>query len=155
MASPEPVWKRYLTDYNEGLGLVYERFVLNDFLLKLKGHYGFYSVLEAPLYGMAGVSGINCVALARVKSPVTLADDDAERLAGVRRIWDELGLRATFSLVPDWARLPYPDNSFDFVWNWAALWRICPTGGAAGRDGALSRTIWSSWPCPTRCRWAT
>ncbi len=120
----EPVWKRYLTDYNEGLGLVYERFVLNDFLLKLKGHYGFYSVLEAPLYGMAGVSGINSVALARVKSPVTLADDDAERLAGVERIWDELGLRATFSLVPDWARLPYPDNSFNFVWNWAALWRI-------------------------------
>ena len=31
----ELTWKHYLTDYNEGLGLVYERFVLNDFLLAL------------------------------------------------------------------------------------------------------------------------
>ncbi len=37
-------WLHYLTDYNKGLGLVYERFVLNDFLLYLKGQYGFASV---------------------------------------------------------------------------------------------------------------
>ena len=43
--SSEPTWKRYLTDYNEGLGLVYERFVLNDFLLYLKGQHGFQTVL--------------------------------------------------------------------------------------------------------------
>ena len=43
----EPVWKKYLTDYNEGLGLVYERFVLNNFLLQIKGKYGFANVLEA------------------------------------------------------------------------------------------------------------
>jgi hypothetical protein len=120
----EVVWKKYLTDYNEGLGLVYERFVLNDFLLHLKGQYGFQSVLEAPLYGMAGVSGINSVALARINCPVTLADDNAERLAGVQRIWGELSLPATFTLVHDWARLPFPDRSFDFAWNWAALWRL-------------------------------
>ncbi len=122
--SEPPVWKRYLTDYNEGLGLVYERFVLNDFLLYLKGQYGFYSVLEAPLFGMAGVSGINSVWLARVKCPITLADDDAERLAGVARIWDELALPTRFVHVQDWARLPFSDASFDFVWNWAALWRL-------------------------------
>ena len=120
----EPTWKKYLTDYNEGLGLVYERFVLNDFLLYLKGQYGFHTVLEAPLYGMAGVSGINSVALARVKSAITLVDDNAERLAGVERIWGELGLPAEFVLADDWARLPFADNSFDFVWNWAALWHL-------------------------------
>ncbi len=124
----EPPWKKYLTDYNEGLGLVYERFVLNDFLLYLKGQYGFQTVLEAPLYGMAGVSGINSVALARVRAAVTLADDNAERLAGVQRIWGELGLPATFTLVDDWSRLPLPDNSFDLVWNWAALWRLADPG---------------------------
>ena len=32
----EPTWKHYLTDYNEGLGLVYERFVLNDSLRDLQ-----------------------------------------------------------------------------------------------------------------------
>ena len=46
--------------------------MLNDFLLYLKGQYGFQSVLEAPLFGMAGVSGINSVWLARVKCPITL-----------------------------------------------------------------------------------
>lgn len=120
----EPTWKKYLTDYNEGLGLVYERFVLNDFLLNLKGQYGFQTVLEAPLYGMAGVSGINSVALARAHCAVTLVDDNAERLAGVQRIWDELGLQAQFKQVEDWSRLPFPDRSFDLVWNWAALWHL-------------------------------
>jgi SAM-dependent methyltransferase len=124
MATREPNWKKYLTDYNECLGLVYERFVLNDFLLHLKGQYGYQSVLEAPLYGMAGVSGINSVVLARVKSTVTLVDDNAERLAGVRRIWDKLHLSATFLLAKNWSQLPLPDCSFDLVWNWAALWHL-------------------------------
>jgi hypothetical protein len=35
-----------------------------QFLLRLKGRYSFASVIEAPLCGMAGVSGINSVALA-------------------------------------------------------------------------------------------
>lgn len=120
----EPTWKHYLTDYNEGLGLVYERFVLNDFLLDLKGQYGFQTVLEAPLYGMAGVSGINSVWLARVKCPIALVDDNAERLAGVERIWGELTLPARCVLAQDWARLPFDDRSFDFVWNWAAIWHL-------------------------------
>jgi hypothetical protein len=77
----EPTWKRYLTDYNEGLGLVYERFVLNDFLLALRDEYNIGTVLEAPLYGMAGVSGINSVNLAQVGADVTLVDDHAGRLA--------------------------------------------------------------------------
>lgn len=124
MTSTQPTWAHYLTDYTEGLGLVYERFVLNDFLLALKGRYGFYSVLEAPLYGMAGVSGINSVALAKIKSSVTLVDDNAERLDGIKRIWGELGLSAQFLLAEDWARLPFPDHSFEFVWNWAAIWHL-------------------------------
>jgi SAM-dependent methyltransferase len=120
----EPTWKKYLTDYNEGLGLVYERFALNDFLLDLKGRHGFANALEAPLFGMAGVSGINSVALARIRTPVTLLDDNAERLEGVRRIWGELGLPAQFGLVDDWSHLPFPDNTFEFVWNWAAIWHL-------------------------------
>jgi len=28
----EPTWKKHLTDYDEGLGVVYERFVLNEYL---------------------------------------------------------------------------------------------------------------------------
>ncbi|MGD8474619.1 MAG: hypothetical protein PVH59_10880, partial [Anaerolineae bacterium] len=86
----ESTWKHYLSDYDEGLGLVYERFVLNDFLLALREEYGSESVLEAPIFGMAGVSGINSVALAQAGAEVTLVDDHAERLAAVERIWGEL-----------------------------------------------------------------
>ncbi len=119
-----PVWQHYLTDYNEGLGLVYERLVLNDFLLQLKDRYGIQTVLEAPLYGMAGVSGINSVALARAGCAVTLVDDEPARLAGVRRIWGELHLPATFVEHADWGRLPFPDDAFDLAWEWAGLWYL-------------------------------
>jgi len=120
----EPTWKRYLTDYNEGLGLVYERFVLNDFLLALRKQHGIETVLEAPLFGMAGVSGINSVALAQAGAAVTLMDDHAERIAAVRRIWAELSLTARLIHHAEWGQLPFPDDTFDLAWNWAALWYL-------------------------------
>jgi hypothetical protein len=120
----EPTWKHYLSDYNEGLGLVYERFVLNDFLQALCQEHAIQSVLEAPLFGMAGVSGINSVTLAQAGVDVTLVDDHQERLAAVQRIWDELNLSARFVHHADWDHLPFPDDSFDLAWNWAALWHL-------------------------------
>ena len=120
----DPVWRRYLTDYNEGLGLVYERFILNDFLMALKEHYEIEDVLEAPVYGMAGVSGINSVILAQEGCQVTLVDDNAERLAGVSRIWEELGLQASFVSQEPIIKLPFAEGQFDLAWNWAALWYV-------------------------------
>ncbi|NOZ28177.1 MAG: class I SAM-dependent methyltransferase [Chloroflexi bacterium] len=124
MAKPD--WKRYLTDYDEGLGLVYERFVLNDFLDHLRKRFHVQSVLEAPLYGMAGVSGINSVVLAQAGCEVTLVDDEPERLAGVQRIWDELGLDVALVDVSEsgWYPLPFDDRSFDLCWEWAGLWYL-------------------------------
>ena len=136
----ENTWERYLTDYNEGLGLVYERFVLNDFLDDLRQRYAIRSVLEAPLYGMAGVSGINDVVFARRGVDVTMVDDTPVRLEGVQRIWDEdLRLRANLVCIePDqWGALPFADNSFDFTWEWAGLWYI---NDAAGLLRELVRT---------------
>ncbi|MBC7224486.1 MAG: class I SAM-dependent methyltransferase, partial [Anaerolineae bacterium] len=121
---PEPTWKHYLTDYNEGLGLVYERFVLNDFLEGLRARFGVREVLEAPLYGMAGVSGINSVRLAQLGCRVTLVDDEPERAEGVRRIWTELGLPVEVVLHKDWAHLPFRDQQFDLCWQWAGLWYL-------------------------------
>ncbi|MBI3732360.1 MAG: class I SAM-dependent methyltransferase [Chloroflexi bacterium] len=122
----EPVWRRYLHDYNEGLGVVYERLVLNDYLLSLKAKYGVETVLEAPLYGMAGVSGINSVALARAGCAVTLLDEDAERLEGVKRIWHELNLDGQVNILrqTDFGSLPFDDGRFDLAWCWAALWYV-------------------------------
>jgi SAM-dependent methyltransferase len=120
----EPVWKKYLTDYDEGLGVVYERFVLNDYLECLADEYGVRSVLEAPVYGMAGVSGINSVCLARRGCDVTLVDCVEERLNGVAHIWRKLKLPARLVLHQDFAHLPFEDNSFDLAWEWAGLWYL-------------------------------
>ena len=138
----DPSWKRYLTDYNEGLGLVYERFVLNDFLLALRQEHGIETVLEAPLFGMAGVSGINSVALAQAGAQVTLVDENAERLAGVERIWHELGLPAELVHQAEWTKLPFKDNAFDLAWNWAALWYLSDgTPAASVRPEILLREL--------------
>lgn len=127
MTDAANTWQRYLTDYNEGLGLVYERFVLNDFLADLANRFDVQSVLEAPLYGMAGVSGINNVVFAQQGIPVTAVDDTSRRLQGVRRIWEE-DLRLPIDLVlvdaGAWDRLPFPDAHFDLTWQWAGLWYI-------------------------------
>jgi SAM-dependent methyltransferase len=137
-------WRKYLTDYNEGLGLVYERFVLNDFLEDLRRRYAIRSVLEAPFYGMAGVSGINDVMLARNGVDVTLVDDNAERIKGVRRIWEEdLGMSPNLTLIrPDrWGDLPFADNSFDLTWEWAGLWYIPNPAGLLQELARTSRDL--------------
>ena len=120
----EPVWKKYLTDWNEGLGVVYERFVLNDYLDQIVDRHGIETVLEAPLYGMAGVSGINSVRLAERGCTVTLLDNDRERLEGVMQIWKALDLPVILGYHEDFSRLPFDDNTFDLAWEWAGLWYL-------------------------------
>ena len=117
-------WKQYLTDYNEGLGVVYERFILNDFLTELVKKHHIQTVLEAPLFGMAGVSGINSYWLAKMGCQVTLLDYHLERLQGVKRIWGELQTPAEFIYHTNYSRLPFEDNTFDFTWEWAGLWYL-------------------------------
>ena len=120
----ESDWERYLTDYNEGLGLVYERLVLNHYLESLVERYQVKRVLEAPIFGMAGVTGINSVRLAQLGCEVVLVDDNQQRLNAVERIWGELGLAARFVLSPAMRALPFPRDSFDLAWQWAGLWYL-------------------------------
>ncbi|MEM7535389.1 MAG: methyltransferase domain-containing protein [Chloroflexota bacterium] len=141
---PKNTWRKYLTDYNEGLGLVYERFVLNDFLDDLRRQHNIQSVLEAPLYGMAGVSGINDVIFAQNGVDVTMVDDNTERIEGVERIWhDDLELPAEFVHIPetDWHQLPFEDNTFDLTWQWAGLWYIQKPEGLLNELVRTSRNL--------------
>jgi SAM-dependent methyltransferase len=118
--------KRYIDDYDEGLGTVYERFKLNGILEQLRRKYGIQSVLEAPIEGMTGVPGINSVELAKNGCSVTLVDTDDERLSAVRGLWTKLGLsdKASFQVCEDMGGLPFADSSFDLVWNFASLWHV-------------------------------
>lgn len=140
----ENTWRKYLTDYNEGLGLVYERFVLNDFLQDLQARFDIQSVLEAPLYGMAGVSGINSYILAQAGCDVTLVDDTPERLRGVQRIWQEdLHTPAQFIHIDPakWQRLPFADGTFDMTWQWAGLWYLQDPAGLVQELARTSRRV--------------
>ena len=148
MSAPYPLepipaerWQKNLSDYNEGLGLVYERLMLNDFLQDLAAKHSVSTVLEAPIYGMAGVSGINSVLLARDGAQVTLVDDNADRLAGVERVWHELGLDATFTALDPLTELPFPNKSFDLAWNWAALWYLPDAERLIGEMVRVSRNL--------------
>lgn len=136
-------WRHHLTPagYDEGLGLVYERFILNDFLLSLHRRYGLRTVLEAPLFGMAGVSGINSVALAQAGCEVTLVDDHPERAAGVERIWNELGLPVRVVRHDDLSALPFADASFDLVWQWAGLWFLKDPAGLLREMARVTRRV--------------
>jgi SAM-dependent methyltransferase len=107
--------------------------VLNDYLDRLVNRYQVNTVLEAPLYGMAGVSGINSVRLAQRGCDVTLVDNNRERLAGVEQIWASLDLPARFLLHYDFGHLPFADNHFDLVWEWAGLWYL-PDAAALLRE---------------------
>lgn len=138
---PPERWRKNLTDYNEGLGLVYERLMLNDFLEALQKKHNIKSVLEAPIYGMAGVSGINSVILARNGASVTLVDDNAERLEHIKRIWGELNLNAQFIFQSPISHLPSPTKSFDLAWNWAALWYLPDAEKLVGELVRVSRNL--------------
>ncbi len=122
-------WRKYLTDYNEGLGLVYERFILNDYLMDLAQNYDIQTVLEVPLFGMAGVSGINSYCFAQAGRQVTLVDHNWERLQGVKRVWIDLKAPANFVYHTDYAHLPFDDNTFDLAWEWAGLWYLSNAAG--------------------------
>jgi SAM-dependent methyltransferase len=138
---PDERWQKYLSDYNEGLGLVYERLVLNDYLDRIVSQHNIHTVLEAPVFGMAGVSGINSVRLAQRGCAVTLVDENATRLAAIERIWGKLNLRAVFVHHTDFAHLPFLDNSFDLTWEWAALWYLPNAGALLQELARISRKL--------------
>jgi SAM-dependent methyltransferase len=134
-------WEKYLSDYNEGLGLVYERLVLNDYLDHLLALHNVETVLEAPLFGMAGVSGINSVRLAQQGCDVTVVDVDEGRLQGIQRIWSELSLPCHFVLQEDLTHLPFDDDRFDLAWEWAGLWYLPDAAALLGELVRVSRHL--------------
>lgn len=110
-------------NFNEGLGLVYERLLLADNLVKLAKKYNLKRVLEAPTRGMLGIPALNSVSLAQSGVEVVLADHNQDYLDEAKKIWDYLGLKADF-VLSNYRKLPFPDNSFDLTWNFASLWRL-------------------------------
>jgi SAM-dependent methyltransferase len=118
-------WRNYFINPDEGLGTTYERFILHRHFEAIKSHFSISSVIEAPSFGMTGISGINSMWWALQGVPVTVVDDDKERLELTQKVWNDISLRADFiHHSPLEAKLPFGDHSFDMSWNFAALWFV-------------------------------
>ncbi|MCD4830122.1 MAG: class I SAM-dependent methyltransferase [Candidatus Cloacimonetes bacterium] len=115
-------WRNYFEQPDEGLGSSYERVIINQRLDAIRRHYGVKRLLESPSFGFTGLSGINSMDMAVHGCDVTITDHDAERLELVRQVWRETGLPLEAVLTPDYAALPFDDDSFDMSWNFSALW---------------------------------
>ncbi|MBW6516052.1 MAG: class I SAM-dependent methyltransferase [Candidatus Cloacimonetes bacterium] len=117
-------WKNYFTDENEGLGSSYERVIINQLLERVCDQYSIQKVLEAPLFGFTGLSGINSMNLALKGKEVALIDSNSERLVMVETIWQERKLPVDIKYSQDFSILPYDDAEFDLCWNFSALWFV-------------------------------
>jgi hypothetical protein len=61
-----------LTEYDTGLGTMYERSSIYSLIERLAREFNIQSSLEGPLDGIAGINGINSIALARVGVQTTV-----------------------------------------------------------------------------------
>ncbi|GAB4167833.1 MAG: hypothetical protein Kow00108_00510 [Calditrichia bacterium] len=118
-------WESYFSDFHEGLGTTYERLLLHRIFEKIKNNFSIKSVLEAPSFGMTGISGINSAWWYYEKNivPVVL-DDNAKRVELIKKFLSNVRLNLELQYNSDWANLPYQSNSFDLVWNFASLWFV-------------------------------
>lgn len=112
--------------FDEGLGTVYERLMLNDFFDGLIDSNVIDRVLEVPLYGMTGLTGINSVQFVRRGCKVTLVDSQEEKVNEAMQTWKLFPYDGKYEVLyhEDLSRLPFGDASFELVWNFAALWYI-------------------------------
>lgn len=117
-------WKNYFSDIHEGLGSSYERVILNDRLLQFCKLFRVKSVLEAPIFGFTGLSGINSMELARTGKQVRLLDHDVERIELIKKVWADSNLPVEIQYTNDYRKLPYESNSVDMTWNFSALWFV-------------------------------
>ena len=117
-------WKKYFQNPEEGLGSSYERVVINIFLMKLVKHFSIKSVLETPSFGFTGVSGINSMDFAKNGCNVTILDNDKDRVSLIKKVWEDTNLSAEIRFVPDFQKLNFDDNNFDFSWNFSAMWFV-------------------------------
>jgi len=112
--------------FDEGLGTVYERFMLNSFFDVLLDRYPVKEVLEVPIYGMTGLTGINSVHFAEKGCKVTLLDSSREKIQEAIELWKLLPYDGLSEAIwhQDLSRLPFRKDSFDLVWAFAAIWHI-------------------------------
>ncbi|MFH2138179.1 MAG: methyltransferase domain-containing protein [Candidatus Omnitrophota bacterium] len=136
------VWPEYFKNNHEGLGTTYERFILHGYFEKMKIEYNIKNVLEAPSFGMTGISGINSMWWAAKNVPVTITDFDKERILKIKEVWRQTSLDVNIEHCLDNVKmLPFADKAFDLSWNFAALWYIPKLDNFLGELSRVSRKV--------------
>lgn len=114
-------------DLDEGIGTVYERRLIDAYLLRLMRQYGLRDILETPADGVTGVPGINSLEFARHGARVVLANPVPAMLEKAALVWNKQGLRDQAEFHHAEAdSLPFQDNAFDLVWNFCMFERFDP-----------------------------
>jgi SAM-dependent methyltransferase len=112
-------------DMDEGIGTVYERILIDEFLRRLQTNHGITAVLESPADGVTGVPGVMSLEFARNGASVTLTNPVPAMLDCAREAWERVDLIEHLRLVPcEVDATPFDDNSFDLVWNYCMFERF-------------------------------
>ncbi len=117
-------WPEYFKNMDEGLGTTYERFILHRYFKRIKNEFAVQSVLEAPSFGMTGVSGINSLWWAQQGVTPVVLDSDAQRIELSKKVWASIPLSVDMRQHDQWDHLPFDDLTFDLSWNFASLWFV-------------------------------
>lgn len=117
-------WPEYYETMDEGLGTTYERFILHRYFENLKAKHQIESIVEAPSFGMTGISGINSLWWAGQGIKPVIVDNDEVRIQMSEKVWQQIPLPVKFQFCADIHSLPFDNQSFDLSWNFASLWFV-------------------------------
>lgn len=103
----------------ECFGVDYERYALCRCLENIVKNYGLTNCLEVPAVGAKAMPSIYSLGLAKAGSKVTLVNPSDSAVNSWKAV--NLSDRLAMSNQSDIHCMGFPDNSFDFVWNFAYL----------------------------------
>jgi ubiquinone/menaquinone biosynthesis C-methylase UbiE len=133
-----------MNEFDEGLGTVYERLIMNGMFAALVERHNVHDVLEVPTFGMTGLTGVNSVEFVKKGCSLTLSDNSAN-LTKVVGLWKILDMPCKFKTVDDYSHLPFESGSFDLVWNFAALWHVADAPSLVKEMARVSsKLVWIS-----------
>jgi len=127
-------------DMDEGIGTVYERILIDEYLRRLQTKLELKSVLESPADGVTGVPGVMSLEFARNGATVALTNPVQSMLDGAREVWKKGEFIDRVTLVNcEVDATPLPDDSFDLVWNYCMFERFSDPGALVSEMKRVSR----------------
>jgi hypothetical protein len=129
-------------EHDRGLGTAYERWCFYQRVDRWADEYGIESALEGPVDGMAGVSGVHLVGLARRGVGVTSAVPTEEKASIARAVYERAGGRgAQVRVVADPTRAAEQLAPADLVIAYHALPLVDDWRGYLRGLGRLARKL--------------